>query len=153
MFSNTNRTVFLDRDRTVDNVQKHNIYTNVPSPQTFKSKIKWRLMRSPCRLRVGVSPQLLKAGIVKAERMTVTVPYKYVHALWHDAWKPSAMREMLRKQSLLGNGSVNTYHGKEYTIKIRRIVGHVDFYAARFVLKKSGRLFLSRTSCCVTWWL
>jgi hypothetical protein len=29
--------VFLDKDRTMDNVQKHNICTNVPSSQTFRS--------------------------------------------------------------------------------------------------------------------
>jgi hypothetical protein len=30
VFCNINRTVFLDKDRTMDNVQKHNICTNVP---------------------------------------------------------------------------------------------------------------------------
>jgi hypothetical protein len=28
MFCNINRTVFLDKDRMMDNVQKHNMYTN-----------------------------------------------------------------------------------------------------------------------------
>jgi hypothetical protein len=32
-----NRTVFLDKDRTMDNVQKHNSCINVPSSQTFRS--------------------------------------------------------------------------------------------------------------------
>jgi hypothetical protein len=32
-----NRTVFLYKDRTMDNVQKHNSCTNVPSSQTFRS--------------------------------------------------------------------------------------------------------------------
>jgi hypothetical protein len=27
--------VFLDKAKTMDNVQKHNICTNIPSPQTF----------------------------------------------------------------------------------------------------------------------
>jgi hypothetical protein len=29
VFCKTNRTVFLDKDRTMDNVQKHNIYTKI----------------------------------------------------------------------------------------------------------------------------
>jgi hypothetical protein len=37
MFLNTNRTVSLEKSRTIDNVQKHNICTNVPSLQIFKS--------------------------------------------------------------------------------------------------------------------
>jgi hypothetical protein len=32
-----NRAVFLDEDRTMVNVQKHNICTNTPSSQTFRS--------------------------------------------------------------------------------------------------------------------
>jgi hypothetical protein len=32
---NINRTVSVDKNRTMDNVQKHNICTNVPSSQTF----------------------------------------------------------------------------------------------------------------------
>jgi hypothetical protein len=32
-----NRTVFLDEDRAMENIQKHNICTNVPSLQTFRS--------------------------------------------------------------------------------------------------------------------
>jgi hypothetical protein len=31
VFWKINRTVFLDKDRTMDSVQKHNICTNVPS--------------------------------------------------------------------------------------------------------------------------
>jgi hypothetical protein len=31
VFWNINRTVFLDKNKTIDNVQKHNICTNVPS--------------------------------------------------------------------------------------------------------------------------
>jgi hypothetical protein len=31
VFYNTNRTMFLDKNRTMDNVQKHNICANVPS--------------------------------------------------------------------------------------------------------------------------
>jgi hypothetical protein len=30
--------VFLDKDRTMDNVQKHNTCINVPSSQTFRSE-------------------------------------------------------------------------------------------------------------------
>jgi hypothetical protein len=30
--------VFLDKDRTMDNVQKHSICTNVPSSQTFRAR-------------------------------------------------------------------------------------------------------------------
>jgi hypothetical protein len=37
VFWKINRTVFLDKERTMDNVQKHNICTNVPSSQTFTS--------------------------------------------------------------------------------------------------------------------
>jgi hypothetical protein len=37
MFWKLNRTVFLDIDWTMDNIQKHNIYTNVPSSHTFRS--------------------------------------------------------------------------------------------------------------------
>jgi hypothetical protein len=36
VFSNINIAVYLDKDRTMDNAQKHNIYTNVPSSQTFR---------------------------------------------------------------------------------------------------------------------
>jgi hypothetical protein len=36
-FWKINRAVFLDKDRTMDNVQQHNICTNVPSSQTFRS--------------------------------------------------------------------------------------------------------------------
>jgi hypothetical protein len=36
---NINRTVFLDKNRTMDNVQKHNICINVPSSQTFGSYV------------------------------------------------------------------------------------------------------------------
>jgi hypothetical protein len=39
VFCNINRKVFLDKDRTMDNVQKHNTYSNVPSSQTFRSMI------------------------------------------------------------------------------------------------------------------
>jgi hypothetical protein len=31
------RMVFLDKYGTMDNVQKYNIYTNVPSSETFRS--------------------------------------------------------------------------------------------------------------------
>jgi hypothetical protein len=37
MFWKINRTVFLDKGRKMDNVQKHNICTNVPSSQKFRS--------------------------------------------------------------------------------------------------------------------
>jgi hypothetical protein len=37
VFWKINRTVFLDENRTMDNVQKHNICTNLPSSQTFSS--------------------------------------------------------------------------------------------------------------------
>jgi hypothetical protein len=37
VFCNINRPVFLDKDRTIDNVQKHNIRINIPSSQTFRS--------------------------------------------------------------------------------------------------------------------
>jgi hypothetical protein len=37
VFWKINRTEFLDKDRTIANVQKHNIYTNIPSSQTFRS--------------------------------------------------------------------------------------------------------------------
>jgi hypothetical protein len=37
MFLNINTTVILDKNRTMDNVQKHNICINVPSSQTFRS--------------------------------------------------------------------------------------------------------------------
>jgi uncharacterized membrane protein (Fun14 family) len=37
VFRKINRTAFLDKYRTMDNVQKHNICTNVPSSQTFRS--------------------------------------------------------------------------------------------------------------------
>jgi hypothetical protein len=30
--------VFLDKDRTMDNIQKDNISTNAPSSQTFRKK-------------------------------------------------------------------------------------------------------------------
>jgi hypothetical protein len=33
----TKRTVFLDKDRAMENIQKHNIGTNVPVSQTFRS--------------------------------------------------------------------------------------------------------------------
>jgi hypothetical protein len=39
VFWNINRTVFLDKDRTMDNVQKHNNCTNVPLSQTFRSHL------------------------------------------------------------------------------------------------------------------
>jgi hypothetical protein len=32
---NINRAVYLHKDRTIDNVQKHNIYTNVPPSKTL----------------------------------------------------------------------------------------------------------------------
>jgi hypothetical protein len=35
VFCNINRTVFLDKDRKMNNVQKHNICTKVPWSQTF----------------------------------------------------------------------------------------------------------------------
>jgi hypothetical protein len=37
VFWKINMTVILDKDMTMDNVQKHNIFTNVPSSQTFRS--------------------------------------------------------------------------------------------------------------------
>jgi hypothetical protein len=37
VFCNINRTVFFDKDRTMDNVQKHNICIVVPSSKTFRS--------------------------------------------------------------------------------------------------------------------
>jgi hypothetical protein len=37
VFCNINRMMFLDKDRTMDNVQKHNICTDVPSSQSFRS--------------------------------------------------------------------------------------------------------------------
>jgi hypothetical protein len=37
VFWKMNRMVFLDKDRTVDNVQKRSICFNVPSPQSFSS--------------------------------------------------------------------------------------------------------------------
>jgi hypothetical protein len=45
---------------------------------------------------------------------------------------------------LLGNGSVNTFRGKEYTRNKRRILVRVVFYAVRVVPKENGRLVLSR---------
>jgi hypothetical protein len=36
-------TVYLDKDRMMDNVQKHYIYTDVPSSQTFRSYFLTRL--------------------------------------------------------------------------------------------------------------
>jgi hypothetical protein len=44
MFCKINRTVFLDKDRTMDNVQKHNIYTNVPPSQTFISYLLYKYL-------------------------------------------------------------------------------------------------------------
>jgi hypothetical protein len=41
LFWKINRTVFLDKARTMDNAQKHNICTNVPSSQTFRSYLKF----------------------------------------------------------------------------------------------------------------
>jgi hypothetical protein len=41
--------------------------------------------------------------------------------------------------SLLGNGSVKTLSRQQYTRNIRRIVGPVVFYAARFLIKESRR--------------
>jgi hypothetical protein len=44
VFWKLNRTVFLDKDRTMDNVQQHNICTNVPLSQTFRSYLdSWSL--------------------------------------------------------------------------------------------------------------
>jgi hypothetical protein len=40
VFCNIKRAVFLDENWTMDNVQKHNICTNVLSPQTFRSYVK-----------------------------------------------------------------------------------------------------------------
>jgi hypothetical protein len=37
VFCNRNRRVFLDKGRTIDNIQKYNICTNVQSSQTFRS--------------------------------------------------------------------------------------------------------------------
>jgi hypothetical protein len=37
MLWNINRTVFLDNNRTMNNVQKHNIYINAPSSQIFRT--------------------------------------------------------------------------------------------------------------------
>jgi hypothetical protein len=37
VFYNINRTVFLDKDRMMDNIQKHSICSNVQSSQTFRS--------------------------------------------------------------------------------------------------------------------
>jgi hypothetical protein len=37
VFCNINRRVFLDKDGPMDNVQKHNICTNVSLAQTFRS--------------------------------------------------------------------------------------------------------------------
>jgi hypothetical protein len=37
VFCNINRTVVLDKDRTMDNVQEHNVCITVPSSQTFRS--------------------------------------------------------------------------------------------------------------------
>jgi hypothetical protein len=37
MFCDIIRMVFLDKDRTLDNAQKHNICTTVPSSQTFRT--------------------------------------------------------------------------------------------------------------------
>jgi hypothetical protein len=45
VFCNINRTVFLDKDRTMDEVQKHNIRTNVPSSQIFRSYVQHRIIQ------------------------------------------------------------------------------------------------------------
>jgi hypothetical protein len=37
VFWKINKTVFLDKDRMMENVQKYNICTNVPLSQTFRS--------------------------------------------------------------------------------------------------------------------
>jgi hypothetical protein len=47
VFCKINRNVFLDKDRTMDNVQKHNICTNVPSSQTFRSYLLFFLALVP----------------------------------------------------------------------------------------------------------
>jgi hypothetical protein len=39
VFWKINRTLFLDKDRLMDNVQQHNICTNVPSSKTFRSHL------------------------------------------------------------------------------------------------------------------
>jgi hypothetical protein len=47
VFCNINRKAFLDEDRTMDNVQKHNICTNVPSSQTFRSYLDYIVTWKP----------------------------------------------------------------------------------------------------------
>jgi hypothetical protein len=44
--------VFLDKDRTMDNVQQHNIFTNVPSSQTFRSY----LLSTVAERLIGIFP-------------------------------------------------------------------------------------------------
>jgi hypothetical protein len=39
VFSKINRTMFLDKGRSIDSIQKHNTCTNVPSSQTLTKYI------------------------------------------------------------------------------------------------------------------
>jgi hypothetical protein len=48
VFCNIKRTVFLHKDRMMDNVQKYNICTNIASSQTFRSYIVNRSNQWPC---------------------------------------------------------------------------------------------------------
>jgi hypothetical protein len=47
VFWKINRTLFLDKDRTMDNVQQHSICTNVPLSQTVTSYLQMRKVGSP----------------------------------------------------------------------------------------------------------
>jgi hypothetical protein len=44
VFCNINRKVILDKDRTVDIVQKHNICTNVQLSHTFRSYLDYSIV-------------------------------------------------------------------------------------------------------------
>jgi hypothetical protein len=47
---------FLDKDKTMDNVQNHNTCTNVPSSQTFRSYIKVMLITKESIIYPGGNP-------------------------------------------------------------------------------------------------
>jgi hypothetical protein len=49
VFWKINRTVFLDKDRTMENVQKRNIYTNIPSSENFRAYYVDEFGVSDCR--------------------------------------------------------------------------------------------------------
>jgi hypothetical protein len=73
--------VFLDKDSLIDNVQKHNICTNVPSSQTFRSYLPdstFNMMRN----KIAILEILNKQGFSSVRLLTQCMAYPQRFFRW-----------------------------------------------------------------------